>query len=63
MRTMWVIFANFSGAIFDSGNDEAEMAFRYAVIRENMYGASFRLEPIVKLVDETDTFEVEQAGE
>lgn len=54
---------NFAGAIFDSGNDEAEMAFRYAVIRENMYGAKFHLDPIVKIVDETDTYEVEQAGE
>lgn len=52
----------FAGAIFDNGNDEAEMAFRYAVIRENMYGTKFNLEPIVKMVDETDTYEVEHAG-
>lgn len=27
-----------------------------------MYGAKFNLVPIVKLVDETDTYEAEQAG-
>lgn len=50
------------GAIFDSSSEDAEIAFRYAVIRENMYGAKFNLVPIVKLVDETDTYEAEQAG-
>lgn len=50
------------GAIFDIDNEDAEIAFRYAVIRENMYGAKFNLVPNVKIVDATDTFEVEQAG-
>lgn len=38
------------------------MAFRYAVIRENMYGAKFNLVPIVKMVDTTDSYETEEAG-
>lgn len=51
-----------SGAIFDIDNDDAEIAFRYAVIRENMYGAKISFVPITKVVDLTDTYEAEQAG-
>lgn len=51
------------GAIFDINNEEAEIAFRYAVIRENMYGAKLNFIPITKVIDATDTYEAEQAGE
>lgn len=51
------------GAIIDIDNEEAEIAFNYAVIRENMYGAKFNMVPTIKVIDATNTFEVEQAGE
>lgn len=50
------------GAIFDVDNEEAEIAFRYAVIRENMYGSKINFVPSIKIVDATDTYEAEQAG-
>lgn len=52
-----------SGAIFDIDNEDAEIAFRYAVIRENMYGAKLNFVPVTKVVDATNTYEAEQAGE
>lgn len=51
------------GAIIDIDNEEAEIAFKYAVNRENMYGAKFIMVPTIKVIDATNTFEVEQAGE
>lgn len=51
------------GAIFDIDNEEAEIAFKYAVFRENMYGAKFNLVPIIKTIDASNTYEAEQAGE
>lgn len=57
--SIWLI----SGAIFDIENEEAEIAFKYAIFRENMYGAKFNLVPNIKVIDATNTFEVEQAGE
>lgn len=53
----------FIGAIFDNGNEEAEIAFKHAVFRENMYGAKFNLVPIIKNIDATNTYEAEAAGE
>lgn len=50
------------GVIFDNGNEEAEIAFKHAVFRENMYGAKFNLVPMVKNIDATNTYEAEQAG-
>lgn len=58
-----MICESISGAIFDIDNEEAEIAFRYAVIRENMYGAKLNFVPVIKVVDATDTYEAEQAGE
>lgn len=53
----------FSGAIFDIGNDEAQLSFKHAIFRENMYGAKFNLVPVIKVLDTTNTYDVEQAGE
>lgn len=41
---------------------EAEIAFKHAVFRENMYGAKFNLVPIIKNIDATNTYEAEEAG-
>lgn len=52
------------GAIFDINNAEAEIAFKHAVIRENIANFNkFNLVPIVKNIDTTNTFEAEQTGE
>lgn len=50
------------GVIFDNENEEAEIAFKHAVFRENMYGAKFYLVPMIKNIDATNTYEAEQAG-
>ena len=50
------------GAIFDKENGEAEIAFKHAVFRENMYGAKFTLVPIIKIIDATNTYDAEEAG-
>lgn len=43
-------------------NEEAQIAFKHAVFRENMYGAKFNLVPVIKVIDTTNTYEAEQAG-
>ncbi|KAG4075834.1 hypothetical protein HA402_003660 [Bradysia odoriphaga] len=45
------------GAIFHQDNREAEVAFRNAIIRENVYNTNKRIEfiPIVKLVERDDS--------
>lgn len=49
------------GAIFASDDEVAEIAFRHAVLRENMYNA-FELKPIIKRIDPFDSFEAERTG-
>lgn len=51
-----------AGAIFDAGNEEAQIAFKQALFRENMYGAKFNLVPVIEVVDTVNTYEVEQTG-
>lgn len=53
---------NYTGAIFDESNEEAQIAFKHAVYRENVFGAKFNLVPIIKIIDTTNTYLAEQAG-
>ncbi|XP_055381684.1 glutamate receptor ionotropic, kainate 2-like [Condylostylus longicornis] len=48
------------GAIFESENDEFDVAFRDAVDRTNTLERSIELIPIVKYADQEDTFSIEQ---
>lgn len=50
-----------TGAIFHVDDEEAEIAFKNAVLRENMYN-SFELKPIIKQIDSYDSFEAERLG-
>lgn len=52
----------YTGAIFDESNVEAQIAFKHAVYRENIYGGKFNLVPITKVIDTKNTYLVEQAG-
>lgn len=52
----------YTGAIFDESNVEAQMAFKHAVYRENMFGGKFNLKPITKVIDTKNTYLVEQVG-
>lgn len=54
-------FSNKLGAIFHADDEEAEIAFRHAVLRENMYN-SFEFTPIIKKIDSYDSFEAERIG-
>lgn len=62
VRTMRV-FSQFAGAIFDENSEEAQIAFKYAVIRENMYDGKFELVPVIKTIQSTESYGAEQAGE
>lgn len=48
--------------MFHEENSEAELAFRYAIARENMYNSRLEFLPLVRLVDPTDTFQAEKTG-
>lgn len=51
------------GVIFDSEDEETELAFKHAVIRENIANFNkFNLVPIIKNIDITNTYEAEEAG-
>lgn len=50
------------GGIFHEDNYEAEIAFRNAIIRENMYNQRVEFIPIVKLVDRDDSFKAQKIG-
>lgn len=52
----------FAGAIFDENSEEAQIAFKYAVIRENMYDGKFELVPVIKTIQSTESSAAEQAG-
>lgn len=56
-------FSLFVGAIFDENSEEAQIAFKYAVIRENMYDGKFELVPVIKTIQSTESYAAEQAGE
>lgn len=58
----WTAFLPFSGALFDDNSEESQIAFKYAVIRENMYDGKFELVPIIKTIQSTDSYSAEQAG-
>lgn len=38
------------------------MAFKAAILRENMHALTYRLEPAIELVDSSNSFEAQQAG-
>lgn len=61
--TFYCLLNFIEGAIFHDGYEEAEQAFRYAVIRENMYNLKHELVPIIRKIDESDTCEAETVGE
>ncbi|KAJ6638984.1 Glutamate receptor ionotropic, kainate 2 [Pseudolycoriella hygida] len=48
------------GAIFHNDNKEAEVAFRNAILRENMYNPRIEFRPIVKEVDRDDSFQAQK---
>lgn len=52
----------FAGAIFDENSEEAQIAFKYAVIRENMYDGKFELVPVIKTIQSTESSAAEKAG-
>lgn len=52
----------FTGVILNNDDEEAEIAFKHAVLRENMYNA-FELVPIIKKIEQTDSFEAEKTGD
>lgn len=57
-----LIIEIYTGAIFDESNVEAQIAFKHAMFRENMFGAKFSLEPVIKVIDTKNTYLAEQAG-
>lgn len=52
----------FAGAIFDESSEEAQIAFKYAVIRENMFDGKFELVPVIKTIQSTDSYAAEKEG-
>lgn len=52
-----------AGGLFHSDNQDAEIAFRYALIRENMYNARLEFVPIIRRIDATDSYQAEKAGQ
>lgn len=52
------------GVIFDIDDEETQLAFKHAVVRENIANFNkFYLVPIIKNIDITNTYEAEEAGE
>lgn len=51
-----------TGAIFDENNEEAQIAFKHAIYRENIFGGKFNLVPITQVIDTKNTYLAEQAG-
>lgn len=62
LRNVCRIVLHFAGAIFDENSEEAQIAFKYAVIRENMYDGKFELVPVIKTIQSTESSAAEQAG-
>lgn len=52
----------FTGAIFHEDSEQAEIAFRYAIKRVNMYETSFELVPHIRFVASYDSFKTEKIG-
>lgn len=50
------------GGIFHEENSDAEIAFRHAVIRENMYNPKMELIPLIRKIDPTDSFQAEKVA-
>lgn len=50
------------GGIFHEDNYEAEIAFRNAIIRENMYNPKVEFIPIIQKVDRDDSFKAQKIG-
>lgn len=50
------------GGIFHYDNFEAEIAFRNAIIRDNMYNQRIEFIPIVERIDRDDSFKAERIG-
>lgn len=55
-------YLGFAGAIFDEASDEAQIAFKYAVARENMYDDSLKLVSVIRTIQTSDSFAAENAG-
>lgn len=51
-----------TGAIFHEDSEQAEIAFRYAIKRVNMYETSFELVPHIQFVASYDSFKTEKIG-
>lgn len=48
------------GAIFHKHETDLKLAFNYAVRRRNLYHSDIKFKPIVEIVDESDTFQVQK---
>ncbi|KAB0802246.1 hypothetical protein PPYR_04432 [Photinus pyralis] len=44
------------GAIFQEGNPETEVAFRFAISRVNMYSGEYQLQPLIRRISGKDSF-------
>lgn len=51
-----ITFISFPGGIFHESNYDAEVAFKYAIDRVNMYNKDFEISPIIKTIASTDSF-------
>lgn len=56
------MYFNSAGAMFHEHNGDIEMAFRYAVIRENLYNSRIEFVPLIRYVDPMDSFQAEKVG-
>lgn len=52
----------YAGGIFHEENSDAEIAFRHAVIRENMYNPKMELIPLIRKIDPADSFQAEKVA-
>lgn len=50
------------GGIFNEENSDVEIAFRNALLRENMDNTKFEFIPLVRQVDKEDSFQAEKIG-
>lgn len=48
--------------MFHDHDGETEMAFRFAIIRENLYNSRLEFVPLVRIVDPMDSFQAEKIG-
>lgn len=48
--------------MFHEHDGETEMAFRFAIIRENLYNSRLEFVPLVQIVDPLDSFQAEKVG-